>query len=121
MEVGRVKRILSAVLFAIPVFAMAQAPSGKWTGNAAPNMGRPERCPPNMAYELVVESGKLTGKLDFGTRVQAIETTVSEDGKFATTFINPLGHTLTVSGKLDDNFTVDNPIRCGYGDIPLKR
>lgn len=115
------KKILSALLLALPALAMAQAPSGKWTGNAAPNLGKPERCQANMGYELVVESGKLKGKLDFGNRVQEIEATVSADGKFETTFINPFGHTLTVSGKLDDSFTVDNPIRCGYGNIPLKR
>ena len=115
------KRILGAVLFAIPALAMAQAPSGKWTGNASPNLGQAERCQANMAYELVVENGKLKGKLDFGTRVQEIEAAVSDDGKFETTFVNPMGHTLTVSGKLDDNSTVNNPIRCGYGNIPLKR
>ena len=74
-----------------------------------------------MAYELVVENGNLKGKLDFGTRVQEIEATVSADGKFETTFVNPVGHTLTVSGRLDDTFTVNNPIRCGWGNIPLKR
>ena len=115
------KRILGTILLAIPALALAQAPSGKWTGNAAPNLGQPARCQPNMAYELVVENGKLKGKLDFGTRVQEIEANVSDDGKFETTFVNPVGHTLTVSGKLDDNFTVNNPIRCGWGNIPLKR
>jgi hypothetical protein len=116
-----VKPILGAILFFFSAFAAAQAPSGKWTGNAAPNMGDPSRCTPNMAFELVVENGKLTGKLDFGNRVQAIEATVAADGKFETTFVNPFGHTLQVTGKLDDTFTVNNPIRCGYGNIPLKR
>ena len=115
------KRVLSAVLFSIPVLAAAQAPSGKWTGDAAPNLGRPERCQPKMMYELSVENGKLKGKLDFGNRVQEIEADVSADGKFETTFVNPFGHTLSVAGKLDDKFTVNNPIRCGWGDIPLKR
>ena len=46
---------------------------------------------------------------------------MSPDGKFETTFVNPFGHTLKVFGKLDESFTVDNPIRCGWGDIPLKR
>jgi hypothetical protein len=115
------KLIPLAVLSLFTAFALAQAPSGKWTGNAAPNMGDPARCSPNMAYELVVENGKLTGKLDFGNRVQAIEATVSDDGKFETSFVNPFGHTLSVTGKLDDTFTVNNPIRCGYGNIPLKR
>jgi len=105
----------------VSAVAMAQAPSGKWTGDAAPNLGRPERCQPKMTYELNVEGGKLKGKLDFGTRVQEIEADVSPDGKFETTFVNPFGHTLKVFGKLDDNFTVDNPIRCGWGNIPLKR
>jgi hypothetical protein len=109
------------MLLVFSAVALAQAPSGKWTGNAAPNLGNPSRCQPNMAYVLVVENGKLTGKLDFGTRVQEIEAAVSPDGKFETTFINPFGHTLKVFGKLDDNFTVDNPIRCGWGNIPLKR
>lgn len=54
-----------------------------FTGNASPNLGDPARCTPNMAYELVVENGKL-------------------------------------AGTLDDTFTVVNPIRCGYGIIPLK-
>jgi hypothetical protein len=116
-----VKTILGAILFVFSVFAAAQAPSGKWTGNAAPNLGDPSRCAPNMAFELVVENGRLTGKLDFGNRVQAIEAAVAADGKFETTFVNPFGHTLQVSGKLDDAFTVNNPIRCGYGNIPLKR
>ena len=101
--------------------ALAQAPSGKWTGNAAPNMGDPSRCTPNMAYELVVENGKLKGTLDFGNRVQEIETIVAPDGKFETSFINPNGHPVNITGKLDDTFTVVNPIRCGYGNIPLKR
>jgi len=115
------KSVFFAVLVAFSPFAMAQAPSGKWTGNAPANLGDPSRCTPNMAYELVVENGKLTGKLDFGNRVQAIEATVSADGKFETSFVNPFGHTVNISGKLDDTFTVVNPIRCGYGNIPLKR
>jgi len=116
-----VKPILGAILFLFSAVAMAQAPSGKWTGNASPNMGDPSRCTPNMAFELVVENGKLAGTLDFGNRVQAIEATVSADGKFETSFLNPQGHPVYVSGKLDDTFTVVNPIRCGYGNIPLKR
>jgi len=116
-----VKSILGAILFMFSALAMAQAPSGKWTGNAAPNVGTPSRCQPNMAFELVVEGAKLAGKLDFGNRVQEIEATVAADGKFETTFVNPFGHTLTVSGKLDDSFSVVNPIRCGYANIPLKR
>ena len=114
------KPILVAALFLFPALAMAQAPSGKWTGNAAPNMGDPSRCTPNMAYELVVANGKLAGKLDFGTRVQAIEAAVAADGKFETSFVNPNGHTVNVTGRLGDAFTVVNPIRCGYGNIPLK-
>jgi len=116
-----VKPLLGAMMCVFPVLAMAQAPSGKWTGNAAPNVGDPSRCTPNMAFELVVENGKLAGKLDFGNRVQMIEAAVAADGKFETTFVNPFGHTLTVSGKLDESFSVVNPIRCGYGNIPLKR
>ena len=115
------KPVLAAMLGMFSACAMAQAPSGKWTGDAAPNLGRPERCQPKMMYELNVENGKLKGKLDFGTRVQEIEADVAPDGKFETTFVNPLGHTLKVFGKLDDTFTVDNPIRCGWGGIPLKR
>ena len=115
------KAILFAMLLAAPTLAWAQAPSGKWTGTAQPNLGQPSRCQPTMAYELVVENGKLKGKLDFGNRVQEIEADVSADGKFATSFVNPFGHTLSVAGKLDESFTVDNPIRCGYGNIPLKR
>lgn len=115
------KPVLAAMLSVFSALAMAQAPSGKWTGNASPNLGTPSRCQPNMAFELVVENGKLSGKLDFGNRVQEIEATVSPDGTFETSFVNPFGHTLKVSGKLDDSFTVDNPIRCGYGSIPLKR
>ena len=115
------KLILALILSVFSACALAQAPSGKWTGNAAPNLGEPSRCTPNMAFELVVEGGKLTGKLDFGTRIQAIEAAVAADGKFETSFVNPNGHTVNVTGKLDDSFTVVNPIRCGYGDIPLKR
>ena len=115
------KPILAAMLSLFSAVAIAQAPSGKWTGNAAPNLGTPPRCAPNMAYELVVENGKLTGKLDFGNRIQEISADVAADGKFETTFVNPFGHTLSVTGKLDDSFTVNNPIRCGYGSIPLKR
>jgi hypothetical protein len=115
------KSILAASLFLIPVLALAQAPSGKWTGNAAPNMGDPSRCTPNMAFELVAANGKLKGKLDFGTRVQEIEAAVKDDGSFDTTFINPNGHPVQVSGKLGDTFSVVNPIRCGYGKIALKK
>ena len=100
---------------------MAQAPSGKWTGNASANVGDPSRCSPNMAFELVVENGKLAGKLDFGNRVQEIEAAVSDDGKFETSFVNPFGHTVNIAGKLDESFSVVNPIRCGYGNISLKR
>jgi len=74
-----------------------------------------------MAFELVVENGKLAGTLDFGDRIQPIEATVSADGKFETAFVNPQGHSVQVSGKLDDAFSVVNPIRCGYDGIPLKR
>lgn len=115
------EKVLAAMLLAFPAFVMAQAPSGTWTGKAAPNMGQPDRCAPNMAYELVVANGKLKGKLDFGTRVQEIEAAVSTDGKFETSFINPNGHPVNVTGKLGNSFTVVNPIRCGYGNIPLKR
>ncbi len=115
------KPVLAAVLLALPAFALAQAPSGKWAGNAPANLGDPARCSPSMAYELVVENGKLTGKLDFGNRVQEIEAAVSADGKFETSFVNPFGHTVSISGKLDDSFSVNNPIRCGYGNISLKR
>ena len=115
------KTILAAMMFLFSAFAAAQAPSGKWTGNAAPNMGDPARCTPNMAFELVVADGKLTGKLDFGNRIQAIEAAVAADGKFETSFVNPSGHTVNVTGKLGDTFTVVNPIRCGYGNIPLKK
>lgn len=116
-------KILPAVFFTLllPAAAMAQAPGGKWSGNAAPNVGDPARCTPNMAFELVVENGKLTGKLDFGNRVQAIEAAVAADGKFETSFVNPQGHTVNVTGKLGDTFAVINPIRCGYGNIPLKQ
>jgi hypothetical protein len=109
------------VLFAFAALAMAQAPSGKWTGSAPANVGDPSRCSPNMAYELVVENNNLKGKLDFGNRVQEIEAAVSADGKFETSFVNPFGHTVQITGKLDDTFSVVNPIRCGYGSIPLKR
>ena len=115
------KTNLAAMLLLFSTFAAAQAPSGKWTGNAAPNMGDPARCTPNMAFELVVESGKLVGKLDFGNRVQAIEAAVAADGKFETSFLNPQGHTVNVTGKLGETLTVVNPIRCGYGNIPLKQ
>jgi hypothetical protein len=111
---------LVAILFLFPALALAQAPNGKWTGNAAPNMGDPSRCTPNMAFELVVANSKLTGKLDFGNRVQEIEAAVKADGSFETSFVNPNGHTVNITGKLGDTFTVVNPIRCGYGKIPLK-
>ena len=89
----------------------------KWDAN----VGQASRCQPSMGFELIVENGKLAGKLDFGERIQPIEATVSADGKFETTFVNPQGHTVQVSGKLNETFSVVNPIRCGYGDIPLKR
>jgi hypothetical protein len=116
-----VKPLLGALLFVCSAFAMAQAPSGKWAGSASANLGDPARCSPTMKYELVVEAGKLTGKLDFGNRIQDIEASVSADGKFETSFVNPFGHTVQISGKLDDTFSVNNPIRCGYGSISLKR
>ncbi len=115
------KPILLSILLIAPALAWAQAPSGKWTGSAEPNLGQPSRCQPVMKYELVVENGKLKGKLDFGNRVQEIEADVAADGKFETSFVNPFGHTLSVAGKLDESFTVNNPIRCGWGNIPLKR
>ena len=115
------KSILGALLFLYSAVAMAQAPSGKWTGSGPANLGDPARCSPSMSAELVVENGKLKGKLDFGNRVQEIEASVSADGKFETTFVNPFGHTLTVTGKLGDTLTVNNPIRCGYGNVPLKQ
>ena len=115
------KSAIGAVLCVCSAVAMAQAPSGKWAGSAKPNVGQPSRCPPNMAFELVVENGKLAGTLDFGDRIQPIEATVSADGKFETAFVNPQGHSVQVSGKLDDAFSVVNPIRCGYDGIPLKR
>jgi hypothetical protein len=109
------------MLLAVPALAWAQAPSGKWTGSGAANLGDPARCTPNMSAELVVENGKLKGKLDFGNRVQEIEADVSADGKFETSFVNPVGHTVNVTGKLGDTLTVVNPIRCGYGNVPLKQ
>jgi hypothetical protein len=109
------------MLLVFSAFAMAQAPSGKWTGNAAPNIGTVSRCNPNLAFELVAENGKLTGKLDFGNRVQEIEAAVAPDGKFETSFVNPFGTTVKVFGKLDEAFTVVNPKWCGWGDMPLKR
>ena len=112
---------LGVLLLGCSALAMAQAPSGKWTGSAPANLGDPARCSPTMKYELVVEGGKLTGKLDFGNRVQDIEASVAADGKFETSFVNPFGHTVQISGKLDETFSVNNPIRCGYGSIPLKR
>lgn len=111
---------LVATLFLFPALAMAQAPSGKWTGSGPANLGDPSRCTPTMAFAFTVENGKLTGTLDFGTRVQAIEASVAADGKFETSFVNPVGHTVNVTGKLGDTLTVVNPIRCGYGNIPLK-
>jgi len=116
-----VKAILAAALCVFPAFAMAQAPSGKWTGSAPANLGDPARCSPNMNYELVAENGKLTGKLDFGNRVQEVSAAVAADGKFETSFVNPFGHTVSVAGNLNDSFSVNNPIRCGYGNIPLKK
>ena len=115
------KRVLAVTLFLLPALAMAQAPSGKWTGSGPANLGDPSRCTPKMSFEFVVENGKLKGKLDFGSRIQDIEASVAADGKFETSFINPNGHTVNVTGKLGDTLTVVNPIRCGYGNIPLKR
>lgn len=112
---------LGTLLLLCSTVAMAQAPSGKWTGSGPANLGNPARCTPTMNVELVVENGKLKGKLDFGNRVQDIEADVSPEGKFETTFVNPFGHTLSVTGKLGDTITVNNPIRCGYGDVPLKK
>ena len=114
------KAILAASLFLISALALAQAPSGKWTGSGPANLGDPARCTPTMSAELVVQGGKLKGKLDFGNRVQEVEANVAADGKFETSFINPNGHTVNVTGKLGDTLTVVNPIRCGYGKIPLK-
>jgi hypothetical protein len=116
-----VKLRLGTLLFLCSTLAMAQAPSGKWTGSGPANMGDPSRCSPTMSAELVVENGKLKGKLDFGNRVQEVEATVSADGKFETSYVNPFGHTLSVTGKLGETMTVDNPIRCGYGNVPLKK
>jgi len=115
------KTFLSALLIVFPAMAMAQAPSGKYTGSGPANMGDPSRCTPTMTYEFVVADGKLKGKLDFGNRVQDIEATVTPDGQFETSFINPNGHPVNVSGKFGEMLTVVNPIRCGYGKIPLKR
>jgi hypothetical protein len=115
------KSILLFILLVASALAWAEAPSGKWTGSAAPNLGQTERCQPTMKYELVVENGKLKGKLDFGVSEFDIAADVAPDGKFETTFINRFGHTMIVSGKLDESFTVNNPIRCGWGNIPLKR
>ena len=115
------KSIILAILFVFSPVAAAQAPSGKWTGSAKPNVGQTSRCPANMGFELVVKNGKLAGTLDFGERIQPFEASVSADGKFETTFVNPQGHTVQVTGKLDDTFSVVNPIRCGYDGVPLKR
>ena len=106
---------------AVSAIAAAQAPSGKWTGSAKPNVGQTSRCPANITFEIIVKDGKLAGTLDLGERIQPFEASVSADGKFETTFVNPLGHTLYVTGKLDDSFSVVNPIRCGYDGISLKR
>ena len=114
------KRTLCALFYVVPALAMAQ-PSGKWTGDAAPNIGQVERCQAKMLYELNVENGKLKGKLDFGVQAYEISADVAPDGKFETTFTNRFGHTMIVSGKLDESFMVNNPIRCGWGNIPLKR
>jgi hypothetical protein len=114
------KSLLGAGLLVFSALALAQAP-GKYTGSGPANMGDPSRCSPSMSYEIIVEGGKLKGKLDFGPRVQDIEATVAADGKFETSFINPNGHIVNVTGKLGDTLTVVNPIRCGYGKIPLKR
>jgi len=116
-----VRPFLFAILLAARALAWADAPSGKWSGSAAPTLGQIERCQAKMLYELNVENGKLKGKLDFGVQTYEIAADVSPDGKFDTTFTNRFGHTMKVFGKLNDKFTVDNPIRCGWGDIPLKR
>ena len=115
------KNILAAALSLFSALAVAQAPSGKWTGKGDANMLDPSRCTPTMSFEFVVADGKLTGKLDFGNRVQDIEAAVSPDGKFETSFINPKGDPVNVTGKLGDTLTVVNPKRCGYGNIPLKQ
>jgi hypothetical protein len=114
------KPLLAAVLWSFSALTLAQAP-GKYTGSGPANMGDPSRCTPTMSVELLVEGGKLKGKLDFGSRVQDIEAAVAADGTFETSFINPNGHTVNITGKLGDTITVVNPIRCGYGKVPLKR
>jgi hypothetical protein len=110
-----------AILLTVPLLAMAQGLNGKYTGNGPANMGDPSRCTPKMSVELVVEKDKLKGKLDFGNRVQDIEAKVAADGKFETSFVNPNGHTVNITGKLGETITVVNPIRCGYDKVPLKR
>jgi hypothetical protein len=116
-----VKKLFAASLLALPALAFGQSYNGKWTGSGPANMGDPSRCTPTMTVELNVQGAKLAGKLDFGSRVQDIETSVAADGKFETSFINPNGHTVNVSGKLGETMTVVNPIRCGYGNVALKR
>jgi hypothetical protein len=116
-----VKPVLGAILSVFSALAMAQAQDGKYTGSGPANMGDPARCTPNMSVELLVEKNKLKGKLDFGNRVQEIEANVAADGKFETSFINPNGHTVNITGKLGETIQVVNPIRCGYDKVPLKR
>jgi hypothetical protein len=109
------------MLFLFPALALAQGFNGKWTGTGPANLGDPARCTPTLNAELVVEGAKLKGKLDFGSRIQDIEAAVAADGKFETSFVNPNGHTVNVTGKLGETLTVLNPIRCGYGNVPLKK
>lgn len=115
------RTVFAAALLALPAFAMAQALDGKYTGSGPANMGDPSRCTPKLSVELVVEKGMLKGKLDFGSRVQDIEAKVAADGKFETSFINPNGHPVNITGKLGETMTVVNPIRCGYDKVPVKR
>ena len=115
------KTLLAAVLLALPALALAQGMNGTYKGSGPANMGTPSRCTPNMSVELVVEGNKLKGKLDFGNRVQDIEAAVAADGKFETSFINPNGHPVNITGKLGETIQVVNPIRCGYDNVPLKR
>jgi hypothetical protein len=116
-----VKPVLGAIIFTFSALAMAQAQNGKYTGSGPANMGDPARCTPKMSVELVVENNKLKGKLDFGNRVQDIEANVAADGKFETSFINPNGHPVNITGKLGETIQVVNPIRCGYDKVPLTR
>jgi hypothetical protein len=78
-----------------------------------------------MNWEWVLTGGKLTGKLEFINnsgqgRVQPVEGSVKDDGSFETSYLNPRGNKIDVSGKIGETFTVNNPRDCGYGNIPLK-